>query len=53
MIERALAHKEKDKVRAAYNRASYWAARRKLMERWAGMLEEMAGITSDPDFSWN
>ncbi len=50
VIERALAHKEKDKVRAAYNRASYWAARRKLMNRWAGMLEEMARLTRDRDF---
>lgn len=34
VIEASLAHIEGDKVRGAYNRASYAAERRKLMEAW-------------------
>ncbi len=39
MIERQLAHAERNKVRAAYNRAQYMAERRTMMAAWADYLE--------------
>lgn len=39
VIERQLAHKETDAVRAAYNRAEYLDQRRKLMAWWSNWLE--------------
>jgi integrase len=39
VIERQLAHAERNKVRAAYNRASYLVERRKMMAAWADYLE--------------
>jgi integrase len=39
VIERQLAHVERNRVRAAYNRASYLAERRKMMQAWADYLE--------------
>jgi integrase len=38
VIERQLAHKETDAVRAAYNRAEYLPARRDLMRWWSAWL---------------
>jgi integrase len=38
VIERQLAHVERNKVRAAYNRAQYLAERRLLMEAWANFV---------------
>ena len=38
VIERQLAHKETDAVRAAYNRAEYLPARRELMQWWGNWL---------------
>lgn len=43
VIERQLAHGERDKVRAAYNHAQYLPERRKMMQWWADYLEEAAG----------
>lgn len=40
VIERQLAHKEVDAVRAAYNRAQYLPARRELMQWWAEWLDQ-------------
>lgn len=40
-IERQLAHAPDDKVRAAYNRAEYLPARRKLMQAWADWLDQI------------
>lgn len=40
IIERQLAHAERNKVRAAYNRASYMNERRKMMQRWADYLDD-------------
>lgn len=37
-IELCLAHEQRDKVRAAYNRAELWDERRALMEWWANFL---------------
>lgn len=39
VIERQLAHKETDAVRAAYNRAEYLPARREMMQWWGDWLE--------------
>jgi integrase len=40
VIERQLAHVERNKVRAAYNHAEYLPERRKLMQWWADYLEQ-------------
>ncbi len=45
IIERQLAHAERNKVRAAYNRASYMQERHEMMQQWADYLE---GLKSDP-----
>ena len=39
--ERCLAHKEKNKVRDAYNRASYLSQMRGLMQWWADYLDQL------------
>ena len=39
VIERQLAHCERDEVRSAYNRAEYLPERRKMMQWWGGYLE--------------
>ncbi|MEO6968560.1 MAG: integrase arm-type DNA-binding domain-containing protein [Rhodanobacteraceae bacterium] len=39
VIERQLAHAERNKVRAVYNRAQYMAERRKMMQAWADYLD--------------
>jgi len=44
VIERQLAHKENDAVRAAYNRADYLPARRELMVWWADWLAGQCGV---------
>ena len=41
VIERQLAHAERNKVRAAYNRASLLPERRKLMQAWADYLDAL------------
>ena len=38
LIERQLAHAEKDSVRASYNHAIYLEQRREMMQRWADVL---------------
>ncbi len=47
VIERQLAHKEVDEVRAAYNRAQYLPQRRELMQWWADWLDQQRQ-TADP-----
>jgi integrase len=39
VIELQLAHKERDKVRAAYNRAERLNERRQMMQAWADYLD--------------
>ena len=39
VIERQLAHAERNEVRAAYNRSTYLAERTKLMQWWADYLQ--------------
>lgn len=41
VIERQLAHAERNKVRAAYHRAEYLAERRKMMQQWADYLDKL------------
>ena len=42
VIERQLAHAERNKVRASYNRAEYLEERRAMMQQWADLIDEMA-----------
>jgi integrase len=42
VIERQLAHGERNKVRAAYNHAEYLPERRKMMQSWADYLADVA-----------
>ena len=41
VIERQLAHAERNKVRAAYNRAQYLSERIKMMQSWADYLGQL------------
>lgn len=41
VIERQLAHVERNRVRATYNRAQYLAERRKMMQAWADYLDAL------------
>lgn len=51
VIERQLAHKETDAVRAAYNRAAYLPQRRALMQWWGDWLakQQKRGSSEFPD----
>lgn len=40
VIERQLAHEERNKVRAAYHRSAYTRQRRKLLQWWADYLDQ-------------
>ncbi|MEH3158760.1 MAG: integrase arm-type DNA-binding domain-containing protein [Sphingomonas taxi] len=40
-IERALAHGEKDKVRAAYHRGAHWAVRVRMAQWWSDYLDQL------------
>jgi len=42
VIERQLAHGERDSIRAAYNHAQYLPERRKMMQWWADYLDKAA-----------
>lgn len=44
VIELQLAHAERNKVRAAYNRAQRLPERRKMMQRWADYLDSLRGF---------
>lgn len=46
VIERQLAHKERNKVRASYNQAEYLDERRQLMQQWADYLDSMTSGAS-------
>ncbi|WP_338688298.1 integrase arm-type DNA-binding domain-containing protein [Bradyrhizobium sp. 26S5] len=41
VIERQLAHVDKNSVRRAYNRAEYWAERVDMMQAWADYLDDL------------
>ncbi len=42
VIERQLAHAERNKVRASYNQAEYLEERRAMMQQWADLTDELA-----------
>lgn len=42
VIERQLAHKERNQVRASYNQAQYLEERRQLMQAWADYIDSLA-----------
>ena len=46
VIEAALAHQDKNAIRRAYNRATYWPERVKLMQTWADLLDEFRKLTA-------
>jgi integrase len=41
VIERQLAHQERNAVRRAYNRATYWPERVAMMQAWADRLDQL------------
>lgn len=41
VIDRALAHKERNKIQAAYFRADFIAERKKMLQDWADYLDEL------------
>jgi hypothetical protein len=46
VIERQLAHTEKNAVRAAYHRSQYLEERRTMMQQWADFLDAQRGEVS-------
>jgi integrase len=40
-IERALAHRETDKVRAAYDRGQHWQERVEMAQWWSDYLDQL------------
>lgn len=40
IVDRQLAHIEKNKVTAAYNRAEYWEERKVMMQKWADLIDD-------------
>ena len=48
VIERQLAHAERNKVRAAYYRAEYLDERRGMMQWWADFLDSQQGVNVRP-----
>ncbi len=42
VIERQLAHAERNKVRASYNQADYLEERREMMQTWADFIDAQA-----------
>ena len=40
-IERALAHKEPNKTKAAYARSEHWLERVRMMQVWANFLDTL------------
>ena len=45
VIEAALAHQDENDIRRAYNRATYWPERVKLMQAWADLLDEFRKLS--------
>jgi integrase len=43
VIERQLAHKPRDSVRASYNQAEYLDERRRMMQQWAEVIDQEMG----------
>lgn len=47
VIERQLAHAERNKVRASYNQAEYLDERRSMMQHWADLIDEITAPHSN------
>lgn len=45
VIEAALAHQDENAIRRAYNRATYWPERIKLMQDWADLLDHFRRLS--------
>lgn len=45
VIERQLAHKERNRVRASYNQAEYLAERRTMMQNWSDFIDGLDQLT--------
>lgn len=50
IIERQLAHKERNQVRASYNQAEYLIERKRMMQDWADIIEQGNISTLTPTF---
>lgn len=50
VVERALAHRDRNAVRAAYDRGDRWDARVKLMQAWADQLDEWGRIDAHAEW---
>ena len=48
VIERQLAHKERNAVKAVYDRSKYLDERRRLMQWWADTLDAQVAATGQP-----
>lgn len=48
VIERQLAHKDKNKVRGAYNHAPYMKQRQEMMQWWADYLDQVRCAVPEP-----
>jgi integrase len=46
VIETALAHQDENTIRRAYNRATYWSERVKLMQDWADILDQLKALSA-------
>jgi integrase len=44
VIEAALANQDANAIRRAYNRATYWPERAKLLQSWADLLDEFKSV---------
>jgi len=42
-VERQLSHGDPDKIRGTYNKAMYLEQRRKMMQDWADLLDDLRG----------
>lgn len=49
VVDRQLAHAQKDKVANAYDRATFLAERRKMMQDWADFLDQLKIVNSNDD----
>ncbi len=43
VVERQLAHQDRNQVRASYNQAAYMEERRQMMQWWADTIDEIIG----------
>jgi hypothetical protein len=48
VIERQLAHRERNKIRAAYHRAEYLKERRDMMQGWADQVDRFQDADTTP-----